>query len=294
MGTILELVLGVTMYLEYFNLKEEPFSITPDPRFLYLSDQYESAIESLLYAIEQRKGFSVLTGEVGTGKTTLCRELLNRLDEKTEVSIVLNPLLSVNGLLKAINADFGNEIVADNADDHLAVLNHYLLSRVEKGINAVVLIDEAQNLSVEALEMTRLLSNLETDRQKLLQIVLVGQPELEDTLKSFRLRQLNQRISIRQRIGAFSLPKLQEYIVHRLSVAGGAGHVDFEPGAIKKIHGHSRGYPRLANILCDRVLLAAFARRTRTIDKKIVKESIADLTGAPLNPWWRFWPCRSY
>lgn len=277
------------MYLQYFNLKEEPFNITPDPRFLFGTEQHEAAIESLCYGISERKGFALLTGEIGTGKTTLCRAVLSRVENNTDVSIIVNPLLSVSGLLRAINDDFGNNVASERVEDQLAGLQKFLLERANSDRNAMVMIDEAQNLSIEALEMTRLLSNLETDRRKLLQIVLVGQPELEKTLQSYNLRQLNQRISVRQRLGSLNPRQLREYVFHRISIAGGGGHLYFEPEAIRRIHKHTQGFPRLANILCDRVLLAAYARRTRYIDKKIVNEAIADLDGNNPKAWWRFW-----
>lgn len=277
------------MYLQYFNLKEEPFNISPDPRFLFGTDQHEAAIESLFYGVSERKGFALLTGEIGTGKTTLCRALLNRLDSSTDVSVIVNPLLSTAGLLRAINDDFGNPIASEKVEDQLAGLHRFLLERAGSDRNAMVLIDEAQNLSIEALEMTRLLSNLETDRRKLLQIVLVGQPELEKTLQSYNMRQLNQRISVRQRLGNLTPKQLREYVFHRITVAGGGGHLYFEPDAIKRIHKHTQGFPRLTNILCDRILLAAFARRTRYVDKKIVNEAILDLDGQTQKAWWRFW-----
>jgi general secretion pathway protein A len=280
------------MYLQYFNLKEEPFSVTPDPRFLFRSQWHETALQSLLYGISHRKGFLLLTGEIGTGKTTLCRELINRLGDATDLSVIFNPVMSVPGIIRAINADFGNYVCEKDVEQQLSALNQFLLSRLANGRNAVVIIDEAQNLSVEALEMTRLLSNLETDKKKLLQIVLVGQPELDETLQNHRLRQLNQRICIRQNLEILSFRQMKDYISHRLMVAGGEGQLDFDHSALKKIFAHTKGYPRLTNILCDRILLAAYARRTRTINKKIVHIGIADLSQKTIKPRWRFWPCR--
>lgn len=276
------------MYLHFFHLKEEPFNMTPDPRFLFLSHQHEAAIEALVYGIEGRKGFLMLTGEIGTGKTTICRALINRLNTSIELSVILNPLLSVTGLLKAINRDFGNEVKGETSEEQLNELNRFLLERQREGRNAVVLIDEAQNLSIEALEMTRLLSNLETDKEKLVQIILVGQPELERTLSSHRLRQLDQRIDIRQHLKSLDYKEMREYVFHRLLLAGGEGGLDFEPRALKKLYEQSEGYPRLINILCDRALLAAYAQRTRTITKGIMKEAIRDVNGAKRS-WWQFW-----
>jgi general secretion pathway protein A len=275
------------MYSRYFNLREEPFSMTPDPRFLYLSQQHEAAIESLLYGIRGRKGFMIITGEVGTGKTTICRELVNRLGDDVEIAVILNPLLSVVGLLKAINNDFGNPETGATIEEQLDSLHQFLLMKGRNGHNAVVLVDESQNLSVEALEMIRLLSNLETDSQKLLQIILVGQPELELTLQSHRLRPLNQRISIRHRLNTLNLDETRKYIMHRMLCAGGDGQVNFENKAIQRLYSCSGGFPRLINILCDRALLEAYARRIRTVDKSVVKDAVKDVGLKPVEPWWR-------
>ncbi len=277
------------MYLDYFGLKEEPFSLTPDPQFMYLSHQHETALESLLYAVEARKGFLLLTGEIGTGKTTLCRELINRLDHSLAISVVLNPFLSTEGLLKAINQDFGIQADLGGVDEHLSSLNAFLLSRTREGQNAMVLIDEAQNLSVESLEMIRMLSNLETDKAKLLQVLLVGQPELETMLNSFSLRQFNQRVSVRQRLIKLGFKEVGEYINHRLFIAGARGNIIFKATALKAIHHYSQGYPRVLNNLCDRLLLAAFTKHLRIIDRYLVDESYADLQGYTYQrPWWRF------
>lgn len=275
------------MYSRFFNLREEPFSMTPDPRFLYLSGQHEAAIESLLYGVRQRKGFMTLTGEVGTGKTTICRELINRLDADVEIAVILNPLLSTFGLLRAVNTDFGNKVDGKTVEEQLDGMHHFLLDQAKQGHNAVILIDESQNLSVEALEMIRLLSNLETDTQKLLQIILVGQPELETTLQSHCLRPLNQRISIRHHLNTLNLNETHNYILHRMLCAGGEGQVNFETKAINHLHLYSGGFPRLINILCDRSLLEAYARRVRTISKSVVKEAVRDVKLRPVEPWWR-------
>lgn len=277
------------MYLHFFHLKEEPFTMTPDPRFLFLSHQHEAAVESLLYGIRYRKGFMALTGEIGTGKTTLCRELLNRLDANVEIAVILNPLLSVPALLKAINRDFGNDVAGDAVETQIEGLNRFLLARLKEGHNAVVLIDEAQNLSIEALEMTRLLSNLETDQQKLLQIILVGQPELEQTLQSVKLRQLDQRISVRYQLGKLNVDETERYILHRLNIAGGNGYPQFEPRAFKRIYRATEGYPRLINMVCDRALLAAYARRSHTVNTTIVHEALGDLEGPRRRFRWPFW-----
>ncbi|MES2504833.1 MAG: AAA family ATPase [Myxococcota bacterium] len=265
------------MYLDYFGLSEEAFTMTPNPRFIYWTKQHEAAAEALAYGIHGRKGFLMLTGEVGTGKTTICREVIGRLHEKTDTAVILNPLLSTTGLLKAILADFGYSRQGESNEEMVEQLNSSLLEKASSGHNAVLWIDEAQNLSFEALEAIRLLSNLETDDKKLLQIVLVGQPELEKLLQEYRLRQLNQRISIRQRLGSLTFEELSEYIKHRLFVAGDRKNVDFDRRAIKYIYKYAKGSPRMTNMLCDRTLLAAYSKRTRSIDHRLVKEAFYDL-----------------
>ncbi len=265
------------MYLEYFGFQEEAFTMTPNPKFIYWTRQHEAAAEALTYGINSRKGFLLLTGEIGTGKTTLCREVMSRLGPKTDLAVVLNPLLSTSGLLKAIWTDFGYE--AELVPDEVMVdhLNRFLLSKVKDGHNAVLWIDEAQNLSFEALETIRLLSNLETDDKKLLQIVLVGQPELEKLLQEYRLRQLNQRISIRQKLGVLNFDELSEYVRHRLLVAGNTQNIAFERRALKYIYKYAKGSPRMTNMICDRTLLAAYSKRTRNISHSLVKEAYNDL-----------------
>lgn len=275
------------MYLEYFGLEKEPFSITPDPDFLYWSKQHERIRESLLYGIRQRKGFLLLTGEIGTGKTTLCREIVSQINHDTEVSIILNPLLSTFGLLKAINNDFGNRVRGKTSEEQLQRLNEFLLKKMLAGRNAVVIIDEAQNLPFEALEMIRLLSNIETDTQKLLQIVLVGQPELEETLQSYALRQLNQRIIIRQRLDILDFDEIRNYIESRLQKSGYKDFRLFDNKVLRAIYKYTKGSPRMTNILCDRMLLAAFARRTRILTKETIKDAIIDLEGGLKRSWWR-------
>lgn len=284
------------MYLDYFNLEKEPFSMTPDPSFLHLTPQHQDVLESILYAIEARKGFITLTGEIGTGKTTLSRELVNRLDrQQVEVAVILNPLLSINALLRTINKDFGNKFKVQSDEEELDRLHKFLLQQAKRGKNAVVLIDEAQTLSIEALEMIRLISNLETDEKKLLQIILVGQPELEETLLDHRLRQLAQRITVRFHLTRLTPVETKDYIFHRLVVAGGSGHAEihFRNNSLNQIYSFSEGYPRLINAVCDRTLLAAFAHRTHTVTKPLVREAIRDIRGYFKKVWWKrclsFW-----
>ena len=268
------------MYLNFFNFNEEPFRITPDPKFLFMSRQHEEAIESILFGIHQRKGFMAIIGDVGTGKTTICRALLAKLGKDIDTSVILNPMMSVYELLEAINDDFGNRVAtSETIKGQLDVLNKFMLRRLRWKKNSVVIIDEAQNLSVEALEMVRMLSNLETDDKKLLQILLIGQPELHFKLSKPDLRQLNQRINIRYFLGSLDMDETYRYIGHRIKIAGGSGFVQFEDRAIKGIYEYSRGVPRLINIICDRALLSTYAERKRLIDKQIVKNSIADIEG---------------
>ncbi|MBI5893293.1 MAG: AAA family ATPase [Deltaproteobacteria bacterium] len=265
------------MYEKFFFLKENPFNITPDPKFLYLSDKHGEALNLLFFGIRERKGFLLLTGEVGTGKTTLCRALMDKMDEKIDTALLLNPLLTDIELIKTINDDFGIGIDGNSLKDNLDVLNRFLIEGVENGRNAVVIIDEAQNLSPNTLEMIRLLSNLETDKSKLLQIILVGQPELKAKLSLPELRQLNQRIIVRYHLMPLNHDETKSYIFNRLAIAGGLGNVSFNPDALDDIHWASGGIPRLVNILCDRVMLLAFVAEKRLIEKGMVTNAVNEL-----------------
>ncbi|MBI5453875.1 MAG: AAA family ATPase [Deltaproteobacteria bacterium] len=264
------------MYEKFFFLKEKPFHITPDPKFLYLSKKHREAIDLLSFGVGERKGFILLTGEVGTGKTTLCRALLEKLPKNTESALILNPVLSEDDLLKTVTADFGLEPGGDSAKDHLDVLNRFLLKKAASRGAAVVIIDEAQNLNPATLEMIRLLSNLETEKEKLLQIVLVGQPELRDKLSLPELRQLNQRVIVRYHLNPLDLQETRAYIENRLKVAGG-GNLDFREDAIRLVFEKSQGIPRMINIVCDRALTAAFIDEKRVIDAETVKKAASEL-----------------
>ncbi|HEY4707831.1 MAG TPA: AAA family ATPase [Thermodesulfobacteriota bacterium] len=266
------------MYERFFFLNEKPFHITPDPRFLYLSKKHRVAIELLSFGIRERKGFILLSGEVGTGKTTLCRAILGKLPRGTESALILNPVLSGIDLLKTITADFGIKAIEDTPKGHIDGLNSFLLKLASSGGNAVVIIDEAQNLSPAALEMVRLLSNLETEKEKLLQIILVGQPELRTKLAMTGLRQLNQRIIIRHHLEPLDLEETREYIENRLAVAGGSASVEFTKDALKSIYSGAGGIPRMINILCDRALTAAFIEGKRVIDSKVLGKALRELT----------------
>ncbi|MBI2067760.1 MAG: AAA family ATPase [Deltaproteobacteria bacterium] len=266
------------MYLDFFSFSERPFDVTPDTRFLYPSPQHEAAIETLRYGIRERRGFMVLTGEVGTGKTTSIRQLLNSMEEKVETALIINPLISTLELLQSITRDFGLDTgSAVSIQEQIGLLNHFLLETDRKGKIAAVIIDEAQNLSLEALEMVRLLSNLETETHKLLQIILVGQPELDSKLNQEALRQLRQRIQIRYFLGPLSRSETQAYILHRIRKASPKCCLVFNPEALERIHNYTSGIPRLINTLCELTLLAAYTRETHMITKKIVEIAFHEL-----------------
>ena len=270
------------MYLPFFNLHESPFNLTPDPRFLFLSSQHEEALSHLLYGIHERKGFIEITGEVGTGKTVLCRALLEQLDASVSTALIFNSYLTRTELLETISRDFG--LAAEGATGAALIdrLNTYLLAEFSAGRNAVVVIDEAQNLEPTVLEQLRMLSNLETTRGKLLQIVLVGQPELRNKLSLPGMRQLDQRIAVRFHLNALSRAEMARYIRHRLRVAGATASdngIAFTQRALTLIYQYSGGLPRRINLLCDRALMTAFVHETRCIKGSIVRQSVRDLNG---------------
>ena len=266
------------MYKSFFGLKEHPFNVTPDPRFIFLSRHHLEALSALLYGIESRRGFIEITGEIGAGKTTLCRTLLKELQGRAHSALIFNPKLSELELLQVIVEDFGIVPKRRRRKDYFDSLNRFLLEELEKGTNAVLIIDEAQNLSPRALEQIRLLSNLETTQEKLLQIVLVGQPELRSLLARPDLAQLRQRIAVRYHLPALSLEETEKYIVHRLHVAG-TEERPFTPEAVEKIYERSNGVPRLINLLADRALLGAFAKGIRIVEAALIEEAQADLEG---------------
>ena len=267
------------MYLDYYGLKENPFNVTSDPHFLYLSHTHKEALNHLLYGINQRKGFVEITGEIGAGKTTLCRALLNRLDSKIKTSLIFNSNLPETQLLEAILNDFGITPERRSKVIFIRQLNDFLLEQLFCGNNAVLIIDEAQNLRLSTLETIRMLSNLETDKEKLLQIILVGQPQLRDKLASPKLEQLRQRISVRFHVRALEHDEVQKYIEHRISVAEPSEEIVFASKAIEGIYNYSKGIPRIVNIICDKSLLLGFVRETRFIEHDIVEKSIDELEG---------------
>ena len=268
------------MYKNFFSLNEKPFTITSNPNFLFLSERHREAMAHVLYGIKERVGFIEITGEVGTGKTTLCRALLNQLDERTKSAFIFNSNMSESQLMRSITEDLGIPSSEKGRGGLYSALNRYLIRQLSLGNNVVLIIDEAQNLSNKLLEQIRMLSNLEAENQKLLQIVLVGQPELREKLKAVSLRQLRQRIAIRCHIEALGEEEVPLYIEHRLRLAGanGRGPV-FENDALEEIFRYSSGIPRLVNIVCDRALIAGFTRDQKSIDGEIIKQCVHEIEG---------------
>lgn len=267
------------MYREFYNLKEKPFSLTPDPQFLYLSECHQVAIESLLYGIYQKEGFMVVTGDIGTGKTTICRALLERVDKNVKTAVIFNSFLTERELLESILQDFGYPSKGKSIKELIDALNTFLIQRLSQGENVVLLIDESQNLSVPVLEQIRMLSNLETEKEKMLQIVLLGQSEFDHMLQSPELRQLNQRIAIRHHLVPFTRTETESYIYQRLVLAGAQGSITFSKSALDEIYKFSKGTPRLINLICDRSLLGGFVEQTHHIDKQIIKKAKKSLAG---------------
>jgi len=265
------------MYENFFGFNERPFKLVPNPAYLFLSKSHEEVLAHLAYAVIQGDGFMEITGEVGTGKTTLCRAFLENLDHDTKSAYIFNPNLNSVQLLKTINDEFGINSDADNTKDLIDTLNSFLIRQKTQGKNTILLIDEAQNLTKEVLEQLRLLSNLETARDKLLHIILVGQPELKKKLNSFELRQLGQRISLSCRIVPLNYKEVTQYIEHRIHIASQKPGVKFSRAAYRSIYKYSRGIPRLINIVCDRALLTAFGLDQQTIKGKTIKASIREL-----------------
>jgi general secretion pathway protein A len=265
------------MYDDFFGFKERPFQLVPNPEYLFLSRSHEEAIAHLNYAISHGDGFVEITGEVGTGKTTLCRAFLEDLDENSEVAYIFNPQLNSLELLRAINDEFGIPADADNTKDLIDTLNVFLMEKKSQKKNAILLIDEAQDLNKEVLEQLRLLSNLETNTSKLLQIILVGQPELQKMLDSYDLRQLRQRITLSWYLTPLSRKETREYIRHRVNIASKKTEDKFTGSAYHWIYKYSGGIPRLINIACDRALLTAFGFNRRKVTGSIARSSIKEL-----------------
>jgi general secretion pathway protein A len=267
------------MYAAYFGLKENPFSLSPEPRYLFLSEQHRDALNCMIYGIKEKKGFVLISGDIGTGKTTICRSLINLLDDSVETALIFNTAISDLDLLETVIGEYGIAIISGSKTkkNYIDVLNDFLLRNFAAGKTAVLVIDEAQNLSHGVLEQIRMLSNLETETEKLIQIILIGQPELSNTLMLPALRQLNERITVRYDLKPLSSLEVREYIQHRLKVAQGPGSLQFTKGAFNLIYTFTEGIPRRINALCDRALLIAYTKNVSKIDRKIVKLAVHDI-----------------
>ncbi|HOE97976.1 MAG TPA: AAA family ATPase, partial [Candidatus Sumerlaeota bacterium] len=268
------------MYLQFFGFREPPFNLTPDSKFLFLSHRHQEALAALLFGVQERKGFICLTGEIGCGKTTLCRAMLSQLDQqRVRVCVVLNSYLTDLELLKTINEGYGLPSESDSKKALLDRLNEFLVSEFSNGNNVVLIIDEAQNLRPDTLEQIRMISNLETETAKLIQIVLVGQPELRRTLALPELEQLNQRITVRYHITPLEEREVPDYIRHRMAVAEPQVEITFSDQAYRLVHHYSRGVPRRINVIVDRCLLVAYVQGTFSIDDKVVQQAVDEVRG---------------
>lgn len=274
------------MYEQFFGFNEKPFNLTPDPDYFYLSSVHKRALDYLVYGLESGMGFIQISGEIGSGKTTLIKCLLRSLSRSVQVAYVIHTKGTFDQLLRMVVEDLEIDAV-DEPLSKEAILSHlrdYLVEQARRGNSVVVIIDEAQNLGPAVLEEFRMLSNFETAKAKLLQIVLVGQPELRDLLRRPELEQLRQRITVRFHLHPLDEPETRNYIQHRLRVAGGAGRVRFTAGACRAIHGYSRGLPRLINVACDATLLAGFVEERRVFSERFVREALAELADEPIRP----------
>lgn len=279
------------MYAEFFGLKQDPFSIAPDPRYLFMSERHREALAHLLYGIRGGGGFVLLSGEIGAGKTTICRCFLEQIPEQCRVAYIFNPKLTVGDLLKTICREFHVDVTHEGIGpatikDYLDPLNEYLLQSHARGERNVLIIDEAQNLTPHVLEQLRLLTNLETSERKLLQIILIGQPELREVLARPELEQLAQRVIARFHLGALNEAETRQYIEHRMQVAGLRGPLPFSSQAIQRIHQIARGVPRRVNLLCDRALLGAYATNQPRVERAVVEKAAGEVfdTDTPPKP----------
>ena len=270
------------MYTKFYGLRERPFEITPDPKFLFLSENHKEALAHLTYAVQERKGFTVITGEVGTGKTTLVQTLLSRLDGNTRTAYLFNPNLGSTDFLHYICEDLGLKGQKRSKGQYLTHLHNFLMSCYARNENVVLIIDEAHTLDPILLEEVRLLTNLETPKSKLLQVILMGQPELNDTLNRPEFRQLKQRVSLRYHMQPLNKEEARQYIKKRMRVAGAFDLDMFTPKAFKEIYEYSKGIPRLINIVCDNALLTGYSTDQKVIGKSIVREVISHLDGVNL------------
>jgi general secretion pathway protein A len=279
------------MYTSFFGLIEKPFAITPDPRYLYLSERHAEALAHLLYGINEAGGFIQLTGEVGTGKTTVVRTLLSRVPQHADVAVILNPRVTATEFLLTICEELGiglDEADRTSAKEMVDALNRKLLAAHSEGRRVIVIVDEAQNLSADVLEQVRLLTNLETATHKLLQIILIGQPELRELLDRTDLRQLAQRITGRYHLNPLSKHETHEYVSHRLRVAGAAGEI-FSPAALNEMFRLSSGIPRVINVCCDRALLGAYTQETRKVTPALVRQAASEVYGRRFAALWLGW-----
>src|SRR5215470_7471883 len=267
------------MYNEFYGFREAPFNITPDPRFLFFSDKHREAFNHILFGIRERKGFIQITGEVGAGKTTICRAILSELGPGCKTALILNPMVTSTQLMRTILTELGLESRTRDRTAYLEILNRFLLEEAAAGNDVVLLIDEAQDLEPELLEQVRLLSNLETDQRKLLQIVLIGQPELREKLNERGLRQLRQRITVRYHLAPLNRFETARYIGHRLRVAGANGRPSFTRWAVRRVHHYARGVPRLINAVCDKALLYGYVNGTYELRSRAIGKAIRELEG---------------
>jgi general secretion pathway protein A len=273
------------VYLTFYGLRDKPFNITPDPKFLYLPPGHREALAQLLYGVQESKGFMVLTGEVGTGKTTLLQALMQKFDSNTEAAYVFNSKMPFDAILEYILEDFGIAKAEASQAQRLFALNSFLIERRRAGQRTVLILDEAQNFDPDTLEHIRLLSNFETPTEKLLQIIMVGQPELRQNLDLPELRQLKQRIALRCQIPPLTAEETREYIRHRLRIAGAPELSLFTDKAIARINEHAQGIPRMVNIICDHSLIMAYADQKRKIDREVVEQAIEYMEAGELR--WR-------
>jgi len=279
------------MYEKYYGFSNKPFEITPDPKFFYLSENHKEALAHLKYAIREGKGFTVITGEVGTGKTTLVHMILSSLDENVRVANVFNPLMEPDDFLDYVCVDLGiRDEGGGTRGQNITLLYHFLLECFEKKDRVFLIIDEAQNLDKKLLEEVRLLTNLETSKNKLLHVILLGQPELNKTLADEKFRALKQRITTRYNLNALNFEETKEYILFRLKKAGARNLALFDDGAVKAIYKYSKGIPRLINIVCDNALITGFSRDSNRIRKAVIQETIRDLEGLKKIDTSRLWP----
>ena len=264
------------MYENFYGLKEKPFNMTPDPKFFFPSVKHNEALDSLIYAINQRKGFVVITGEIGAGKTTVCRTLLNRLDSNTKVALITNTYVNAKELLMNILDEFSVEYKPMSKGRLLAKLNEFLIEQLANDVNVVLIIDEAQNLTPSVLEEIRMISNLETETDKLIQIVLMGQPQLKKKLKLERLEQLRQRIVVHYHIYPLTREEMADYITHRLRVVSNNGFDFFTKEAVEQVYNFSKGTPRLVNLICDSALLSGYVSETKEINEEMMSAVIRE------------------